>query len=108
MNGADRRKHPRKVVDLPARCVADGESFPARLRDICRDAALIEAQRACAVDTRVVVALDLPGVGRLEVAGRVIRLDEGEGDAHGMAVLFTEATPAAATRIDLFLSRDHE
>jgi len=36
----------------------------------------------------------------------VIRLTEGEGDARGMAVLFTEATPAAATRIDLFLSRE--
>jgi hypothetical protein len=36
----------------------------------------------------------------------VIRLAEGEGDARGMAVLFTEATPTAATRIDLFLSRD--
>jgi hypothetical protein len=108
LTGAERRKHPRKVVDLPARCAADGESFPARVRDICRDAALIEAHRACALDTRLVVSLDLPGVGRLEVAGRVIRLVDGEGDALGIAVLFTDATPAAATRIDLFLSRDPE
>ena len=108
MTGAERRKHPRKVVDLPARCAADGESFPARLRDICRDAALIEAHRACALDTWIVVSLDLPGVGRLEMAGRVIRLADGEGDARGMAVLFIDATPAAATRIDLFLSRDTE
>jgi hypothetical protein len=54
----------------------------------------------------VVIALELPGAGAGAVAGRVIRLTEGEGDARGMAVLFTEATPAAATRIDLFLSRE--
>ncbi|HVR71347.1 MAG TPA: PilZ domain-containing protein [Vicinamibacteria bacterium] len=105
MTGADRRKSPRKVVDLPVRCVVDGRSFPARLRDICRDAALVEAHEACPLETRIVLALELPGAGAVEVAGRVIRLTDGEGDAHGLAVVFTAATPAAATRIDLFLSR---
>ena len=106
MSGADRRKSPRKAVDLPVRCLVDGRSFPGRLRDICRDAALVEAHEPLPLDTRVVLALELPGAGAVEVAGRVIRLAEGEGDARGMAVLFTGATPAAATRIDLFLSRD--
>lgn len=106
MTGAERRKHPRKAVDLPARCAADGQSFPARVRDICRDAALIEAHHACALDTRVVVSVDLPGAGRLEITGHVIRLSAGEGDARGMALLFIDATPAAATRIDLFLARE--
>jgi hypothetical protein len=106
VTGADRRKNPRKAVDLPVRCSSEGMSFPARLKDICRDAALIEAHYACALETRIMLALDLPGAGPLEVAGRVIRLAEGEGDARGMAVLFTEATPADATCIDLFLSRD--
>jgi PilZ domain-containing protein len=108
VTGAERRKHPRKVVDLPARCAADGQSFPAWVRDLCRDAALIEAHHECALDTRMVVSLDLPGVGRLEVTGRVIRLAAGEGDARGMALLFIDATPAAATRIDLFLSGEHD
>ncbi len=106
MSGADRRKNPRKAVDLPVRCLVDGRSFPGRLRDICRDAALVEAHEAFPLETRMVLALELPGAGAVEVAGRVIRLAEGEGDARGMAVLFTGATPAAATRIDLFLSRD--
>jgi hypothetical protein len=106
VTGADRRKSPRKVVDLPVRCVVDGRSVPARLRDICRDAALVEAHETFPLETRMVLALELPGAGALEVAGRVIRLTEGEGDARGMAVLFTGATPAAVTRIDLFLSRD--
>jgi Tfp pilus assembly protein PilZ len=86
--------------------MAEGVSFPGRLRDICRDAALVETHHDCALETRVVLALELPGGGGiLEVAGRVIRLAPGEGDAQGMAVLFTEATPAAATRIDLLLSK---
>jgi hypothetical protein len=106
VSGAERRKSPRKAVDLPVRCLVDGRSFPGRLRDICRDAALIEAHQACPLDTRMVLALELPGAGAVELAGRVIRLAGGEGDAHGMAVLFTGATPAVATRIDLFLSRD--
>ena len=102
---ADRRKSPRKVADLPVRCRVQGRSFPARLRDICRDAALIEAHESYPLDTPVVLALDLPGAGAVEVAGRVIRLAPGEGDARGMAILFTELNPAAVTRIDLFLSR---
>jgi hypothetical protein len=101
----DRRRHPRLVVDLPVRCTADGVSFPGRLKDICRDAALVEAHHACPLDTRMVLALALPDGGTLEVAGRVIRLAPGDGDSRGMAVLFTEATPAAVTRIDLLLSK---
>jgi hypothetical protein len=101
----ERRKSPRKPADLPVRCMADGRSFPGRLRDICRDAALVEVHAALPLDARVVLTVDLPGAGTVEVAGRVIRVTEGEGDARSMAILFTDATPAAATKIDLFLSR---
>jgi hypothetical protein len=101
----ERRKSPRKPADLPVRCMADGRSFPGRLRDICRDAALVEVHEALPLDARVVLTVDLPGAGTVEVAGRVIRVTEGEGDARSMAILFTDATPAAATKIDLFLSR---
>jgi PilZ domain len=103
---ADRRKSPRKPADLPVRCMADGRSFPGRLRDICRDAALVDVHEPQPLGARVVLTVDLPGAGTVEVAGQVIRLTEGEGDARGMAILFTEATPTAATRIDIFLSRD--
>lgn len=105
MTGPERRKSPRKVAELPVRCRVEGRSFPARLHDICRDAALIEAHESHPVDTRIVLAMDLPGAGAVEIAGRVIRVSQGEGDARGMAVLFTDATPAAATRIDLFIHR---
>ena len=106
MNGAERRKSPRKPADLPVRCLVDGRAFPGRLRDICRDAALVDVHEVIPLETRVVLSVDLPGAGAVEVAGRVIRLAEGEGDARGIAILFTDATPAAATRIDLFLSRE--
>ena len=106
MTQADRRRSPRKAADLPVRCLVDGRSFPGRLRDICRDAALIDAHERLPLDTRVVLTVELPSAGTVDVAGRVIRHVEGEGDAKGMAILFTGATPAAATRIDLFLSRE--
>ena len=106
MTGPERRKSPRKPADVPVRCQAEGRTFPGRLRDICRDAALVDVHEALPLDTRVLLAMHLPGVGAVEVTGRVIRLAEGEGDARGIAVLFTDATPSAATRIDLFLSRD--
>lgn len=106
MNASERRKSPRKPADLPVRCLADGRPFPGRLRDICRDAALVEVHESLPLDCRVVLTVDLPGAGTVEVAGRVIRLAEAEGDARGVAILFTDATPSAATRIDLFLSRE--
>jgi hypothetical protein len=104
VNGRERRKSPRHVVDLPARCTTDGVSFPGRVKDICRDAALVEAHHPCPVEARIVLAMTLPGGDTLELAGRVIRVAPGEGDARGLAVVFTDATPAAATRIDLLLS----
>jgi hypothetical protein len=106
VNGPERRKNPRKPADVPVRCQAEGRTFPGRLRDICRDAALVDVHQPVPLETRVVLTLDLPGVGMVEVAGRVIRLAEGEGDARGIAVVFTDATPTAATRIDLFLARE--
>ena len=106
--GAERRKNPRKRGGAARALAVEGRAFPARLKDICRDAALVEAHEAFPLETRVVLTLDLPGAGVVEVAGRVIRLAEGEGDARGMAILFTDATPTAATRIDLFLSRTEQ
>jgi hypothetical protein len=50
----------------------------------------------------------LPGTGGpLEVGGKVIRVAPGDGDAHRLAILFTNLTPAAETRIDFFIAQ-HE
>src|SRR5688572_6017928 len=87
----ERRRHPRVVVDVPATLKADGADHPARLRDICRDAALVEAERAWPLETEVGLRMELPGTGgSVDVRGRVIRLAPGEAGRHGMAVLFTD------------------
>ena len=104
----ERRRSPRFAVEVPVRLTSGGDAFPGRLRDVCRDAVLVETHRALPVDAEVAVAMALPGTGGpLEVGGRVIRIDAGEGDAQRLAILFTSVTPAAATRIDFFIAQ-HE
>lgn len=105
MSGDERRRSPRYAVDIPARLSSGADSFPAQIKDICRDAVLLEAHRSLTLDTAVTLAMELPGADHpLSVMGRVIRVIRGEGDAQRMAVLFTDANPAAATAIDFFLA----
>jgi hypothetical protein len=104
----ERRKNPRFPVDVPVRLTAGGTSFPGHLKDVCRDAVLVETHRPMPIDSEVSVAMALPGTGGpLEVGGRVIRVAPGEGDAQRLAILFTSLTPAAETRIDFFIAQ-HE
>jgi hypothetical protein len=102
----DRRRSPRVVVDTPLRLTAG--SFPAegRLKDICRDAALVEVESPQSLGAFVTLALDLPGTGEgpVTVSGQVIRVAPGEGGSHGAAVLFADVTPQAAARIEFFLA----
>src|SRR5262245_12121150 len=103
----ERRKSPRYSVEIPVRLTARGASYPGRLRDVCRDAALVEVDRAWSLETPVALAMELPGTGGpLEVLGRVVRLvpPTAPGAPHGIAVLFTDVSPAAATRIDFFIA----
>lgn len=103
---AERRRNTRFPVTVPVRLSVAGERLTGLLRDICRDAALVESPRALALDTLVLLETELPETGgAFDVAGRVIRLAEPEGEIHPLAVLFTEVSPSAATRIDLFLER---
>jgi hypothetical protein len=105
MSGDERRKSPRYAVDIPARLSSGGGAFPAQIKDICRDAVLLESHQGLALESVVGLAMALPGaVHPLNVLGRVIRVIRGEGDAHRLAVLFTDVNPAAATAIDFFLA----
>ena len=105
---ADRRKSQRFPVRAPVQLTAGGEAHPGILKDLCRDAVLVETHHALAIDASVAVAMALPGTGGpLEVGGRVIRVAPGEGDARRLAILFTNVTPAAETRIDFFIAQ-HE
>jgi hypothetical protein len=102
----DRRKNPRFPVETPLRLTGGGTSMSGRLRDICRDAALLETEAPQAVGTFVTLSLNLPGTGDDEVvvSGKVIRVAPGEGGGHATAVLFTEVPTAAAARIEVFLA----
>jgi hypothetical protein len=101
----ERRKQPRFVVDVPARLTAEGATFPGHVRDICRDAAWIEAERGCAIGAEVALAVELPGTGGpMIIEGRVIRVAPGEKAPNGMAILFKDLPPTSATRIDFFIA----
>lgn len=100
----ERRKHPRFKVRVDARLALGAERFPGRLRDICRDAALLEVDRTVEVGSEVAVELDLPGAGgSLQAVGRVVREAEGQDGSRVIAILFSDLTPTAGTRIDFFL-----
>jgi hypothetical protein len=103
--GADRRKQPRFVVDVPVRLTAAGASFAGYLCDVCRDAAWVESERGCALGDRVAIAMELPGTGGpMIIQGRVARLGPGERAPNGMAILFDDLPPMVATRIDFFVA----
>ena len=107
--GEERRRNPRVVVDVPVRLSMGGESLPGRLRDICRDAALVEVHRDTALGTPVSLVFELPDVeGLVNVSGEVIRQGPGEGDARAVAVLFKSMQPAAEGRIARFLQLESQ
>lgn len=101
----ERRKRPRRDVDVPARLHVDGRTLAARLRDICREAALVEADTPFDLGTQLGLTLTLPGLSTpIELRGRVIRAAPGEVHAHAMAVLFDEVPAGDGTRIDFFVA----
>jgi hypothetical protein len=106
MTSAERRKSPRYAVRVPVRMEAEGASAEGHLHDICRDAIFVESDRTWPADTELGLSMDLPGTdGTVEARGRVVRVTTGEPGAQGMAVIFTETTPTAVGRIDLFLGK---
>ncbi len=103
--GKERRRNPRVVVDVPVRLTIDGETIPGRIRDICRDAALVEADRSYPLETKVTLEAELPQVaGTVRAPGRVIRLAQGKRGVPGMAILFDDLPSETTLRIELFIS----
>jgi len=102
----ERRRKPRFFVGQPARISSGGPAVTGRLRDVCRDAAFVEADRWFPLQSEVTLAMELPGTDQpVEVNGTVIRLAPGDLGRHGMAVLFEDLTPAAEASIDLFIAQ---
>lgn len=104
--GAERRKSPRIVVtDVAARVTVGGETLAGKLQDICRDAALVEVERSLAVQTKVTIEVELPGVkGEIRASGHVIRLAPFDDGRQSVAVLFDDLPKEHQLRIDLFIS----
>jgi hypothetical protein len=101
----ERRRNPRVAVDVPVTVRAEGAEHAGRLRDICRDAALVETDRSWPMETELGLRMELPGTGGpIEITGKVIRLAPGEGGKQGVAILFTDVTAAAGMRIDFFVA----
>ena len=102
----ERRRSPRVAVDVPVRLTLGRDSIPGRLRDICRDAALVEVHHDCPLGSDVSLMFELAEEdGPMQVAGQVIRLAPGDGDARAVAVLFRDLHPSAEGRIEMFLHR---
>ena len=102
----ERRRSPRVAVDVPVRLTLGRDSMPGRLRDICRDAALVEVHQECPLGSDVSLMFELAEEdGPMQVAGQVIRLAPGDGDARAVAVLFRNLHPTAEGRIEMFLHR---
>lgn len=100
----DRRRSPRFVVKVPARISHGSESFPGLLKDLCKDAALVEGQRALPLEAEVSLVLSLPGTGGpLQATGQIVRVSPGDHGGHDMAILFQELSEAAETRIEFFI-----
>ena len=99
----ERRKNRRFKVRVAAQVSHGAQRFRGLLKDICRDAALVEVDGDIPVGSELALALELPGTGEpLQIVGTVVRLVAGE---HGqdIAVLFADLTPGAETRIDFFV-----
>jgi Tfp pilus assembly protein PilZ len=109
MSGEDRRRHKRRRVDAAARLRVGERVLEARVRDICRDAVLVEADSWFPLGTDVRLTLELPGPHPpIQASGRVLRLTPCEQGTHGMAVLFSEISTADTLRIDFIVELNDE
>jgi hypothetical protein len=104
--GAERRKNPRVVVtDVTARVTVGSESFTGQMQDICRDAALVELERAFPLQTPMTFEVELPGVkGLIRASGKVIRQAPYGDGRQSVAILFDDLPKDHQLRIDLFIS----
>lgn len=105
MSTEERRRSPRLAVDVPVTIRVAEEVRKGVLKDICRDAALVELDRWEVLGTQVVLEMDLPGSpGPLSISGEVIRLAPGEQAGHGMAILFASPSAEVEAGIDAFIA----
>jgi hypothetical protein len=73
-SGAERRRHPRAMCELPVTLSLDGATCEGKLRDVSRAGVCFYLERPIPVMTALRLALDLPADG----AGRVRKI-RGQG-----------------------------
>ena len=109
MTDSERRRHPRFKVRVEAQLAHGALRFGGRLKDLCRDAALVEVSHRLEMGAEVALALVLPGTeGPLQVVGHVVRTAAGEEGGLEAAILFADLTPTALTRIDFFIAQQSQ
>jgi hypothetical protein len=95
----ERRRSPRFTADMAVAVSTAEETIEGRVKDICREAFLMEAERSFRRETVVSVVLRLPEPEPpLTVKGKVARL--GPTRQGVMAVLFQEPDSSALERLD--------
>jgi Tfp pilus assembly protein PilZ len=105
MSQSERRKNPRFKVGVPVQLSYEAAVYEAALKDICRDAVLVDSPRAFPVGSLVSLVVQLPGTGGpLQAAGQVVRVAQTHNGAADVALLFSGMTPAAETRIEFFIA----
>ena len=105
MTQPERRRYPRFKVQVPVQVQAGGGRLEGMLKDLCRDAVLVETASALDLGSAVSLTAELPGTGGpVHMVGRVVRLAAGAGGRHDLAILFTSVSTAAEARIDDFIA----
>jgi uncharacterized protein (TIGR02266 family) len=102
----ERRKQPRYPVQMPVTVTSGPDTLTVLVRDISREAVFVNTEDAFPIGTEVTVTFGLPGKdGPLKVEGRVVRVAAiGSEGGPGMAIRFSELSPAAQVRLDFFIS----
>jgi len=101
----ERRKSPRAIVDVPARVTVGDQTLSGQVRDICKDAVLVDLERSYPPGTQVTVETQLPNVaGVIRATGTVVRVAAGKDGGEAIAILFDDLPAETAFRIDLFVS----
>ena len=106
---SERRRNPRYSVNLVARLASVGGTSTGKVRDLCRDAALVETAESIALGTPVELTLDLPGLpSPLVIKGKVVREAQSTDGRRAVAVLFLEEKPELVTQLDFLINAQDE
>src|SRR5262245_66489647 len=75
---AEHRKNPRFQVNVPVQVRCGGHVVPGMLRNVCRDACLVELHQPLDMGSHVSIVVELPGTGGpMEVGGSRVRVGPG-------------------------------